>query len=55
MTVHKSLKLKDSLTRARNVLQRAERIRLMKDRGTWKEGQSIYGLRKTRVELTKKK
>ncbi|MHC4816619.1 MAG: small basic protein [Planctomycetota bacterium] len=51
MSVHKSLKLKGSLQRARNVLRRAERIELMKARGSWKEGRSIYALPKTRVVL----
>ena len=54
MSVHKSLKLKGSLARARNVLTRNERILLMKDRGVWEEGQSIYGLAKTRVSFAKK-
>lgn len=49
MSVHKSLKLKGSLSRTRNVHSRAERIQIMKERGTWKKGQSIYGLPKTRV------
>lgn len=49
MTVHKSLKLKGSLQRSRNVLTRDERIQLMKERGNWKKGRSIYGLPKTRV------
>lgn len=50
MSVHKSLKLKGSLQRTRNVLRRGERIELMKTRGTWKKGRSIYGLPKTRVD-----
>ena len=50
MSVHKSLKLKNALVRARNVLTRTERIELMKERGQWKEGQPIYGLPKTRTD-----
>jgi small basic protein (TIGR04137 family) len=50
MSVHKSLKLKGSLQRARNVMTRVERIELMKARGHWKAGRSIYGLPKTRVD-----
>jgi len=53
MSVHKSLKLKGSLARSRNVLKRVERIELLKERGDWKEGDSIYGLRKTRVDIVK--
>ena len=55
MSVHKSLKLKDTHQRSRNVLTRVERIAVMKERGKWKEGQSIYGLPKTRVSLLPKK
>jgi small basic protein (TIGR04137 family) len=54
MSVHKSLKLKGSLQRSRNVLKREERIELMKERGQWKGEQSIYGLPKTRVSFAKK-
>jgi len=50
MSVHKSLKLKGSLQRARNVMTRIERIELMKTRGTWEKGHSIYGLPKTRAD-----
>ncbi|MHC4548967.1 MAG: small basic protein [Planctomycetota bacterium] len=50
MSVHKSLKLKGGLKRSRNVLTRAERIDLMRERGVWKKGRSIYGLPKTRVD-----
>lgn len=50
MSVHKSLKLKGSLQRARNVMTRIERIELMKTRGTWEKGRSIYGLPKTRAD-----
>ena len=49
MSVHKSLKLKGSLKRTRNVWKRSERIELMKERGDWKAGRSIYSLPKTRV------
>lgn len=51
MSVHKSLRLKNTLVRSRNVLTRSERLELMKKRGTWKKGQSIYGLPKTRQSL----
>lgn len=54
MSVHKSLKIKGSLQRSRNVLKRHERIELMKQRGMWVKGHSIYGLPKTRVSFAKK-
>jgi len=50
MSVHKSLKLKGSLQRTRSVMSRTERIELMKARGTWEKGRSIYGLPKTRAD-----
>lgn len=56
MSVHKSLRMKGVLVRARNVLTRAERIGTMKERGTWpKDGRSVFGLPKTRVTLGKAK
>ena len=55
MSIHKSLKMKGSLQRSRNVLTRAERIELMKERGEWPKGRSIYSLPKTRVSFAKKK
>lgn len=55
MSMHKSLRLKSALKRERNVLQRYERVLLMKQRGTWTEGRSIYHLPKTRVRLATEK
>ena len=49
MSIHKSLKLKNSLQGQRNVLTRKERIAVMKERGTWNKERSLYGLPKTRV------
>jgi len=49
MSIHKSLKLKGGLSRERNVLTRKERIALMKERGSWDQSRSIYGIPKTRV------
>ena len=48
MSIHKSLKLKGSMERVRNVLTRQERVLLMKERGNWSEGRSVYCLPKTR-------
>ncbi|MCK6461187.1 MAG: small basic protein [Planctomycetes bacterium] len=56
MSVHKSLRMKGSLKRSRNVLTRDERIATMKERGSWpKDGRSVFGLPKTRVTLGKSK
>lgn len=55
MSVHKSLRLKGSLKRSRNVLTRGERIEVMKERGIWpSEGRSVYNLPKTRILAGKK-
>jgi len=53
MSVHKSLKLKNTLIRERNVLTRAERLIVLKDQGRWKDGEPIYGLPKTRTDMAK--
>ena len=37
------------ITKKRNVLKKLERIDIMKKSGTFKEGDSIYGLPKTKV------
>jgi len=50
MSVHKSLKLKNMLVRSRNVFTRAERLRILREKGKWKKGQSIYGLPKVRTD-----
>ena len=49
MSVDKSLKRKGRLSRSRNVLKRGERIEVMKSNESWVEGQSPFGLPKTRV------
>jgi len=49
MSVDKSLKRRNRLSRSRNVLQRHERIDQMKTQEKWVEGQSPIGLAKTRV------
>jgi len=58
MSVHKSLKLKNTLTRARNVFTRVERLEiLLKDERRTKE-ESVYGLPKVRTRfkvISKKK
>jgi len=54
MSIHKSLKLRGGMTRTRNVLNRSERIELMKERGQWTDGRSIYSLPKTRITFAKK-
>lgn len=49
MSIDKSLRRKNSLSRIRSVLTRDERIEQMVKNETWKEGMSPFGLPKTRV------
>jgi len=46
MSVDRSLRLKSSLARHRNVLSRAERIAIMKNAGGWDDSRSVLGLPK---------
>ncbi len=55
MSIDKSLRRKNSLERARNVLTRAERIKVLQDEERWKENRSPYGLPKVRVLKIAKK
>jgi small basic protein (TIGR04137 family) len=51
MSLHKSLKIKNQHTRARNVLKREERLEKLQESERWSEGVSVYGLPKVRVEV----
>ena len=58
MTIDKSLKIQRGLIKNRNVLTRVERLAKLQETERWKEGDSIFGLPKVRVEkvsLKKKK
>ncbi len=46
MSLDRSLKTKGSLSRHRNVLTRAERIKLLQEQERFKEGDSPFGLPK---------
>jgi len=48
MSKHSSLKASGSAGGKRSVMKRFERIKLLKERGEWKEGQSPIGLPKTK-------
>ena len=56
MSIDKSLRRKNQLARARSVLTRAERIKLLQDEERWQDGRSPFALPKVRVQkiLTKK-
>jgi small basic protein (TIGR04137 family) len=57
MSVHKSLRTGGSLSKHRNVLTRAERIKILEEAGGWREGQNnVLGLRKVKsIKLAAKK
>ena len=55
MTVHRSLKVKGALLRSRNVWTRIERLEALQKKGEWKEGGSVYGLRKVRTTFKTRK
>ena len=57
MSIDKSLRRKNTLERARNVLTRGERIKVLQDEERWQDGRSPFGLPKVRVVkiATKKK
>jgi len=50
MSIHKSLRQKDTLVRARSVLSRWERLEKLKDQGRWKDGDAVLGLPKVRTK-----
>ena len=50
MSIHKSLKQKNTLTRQRSVLSRWERVVKLQDVGRWKDGDKVTGLPKVRTK-----
>jgi small basic protein (TIGR04137 family) len=58
MSVHPSLAISDKDKKQRSVLKRSERLRLMKEKGNWKEGDPVFGLPKIktlRIKIKKEK
>ena len=55
MSIDKSLITKDKLTRHRNVLTRAERIKVLTNENLWKDGRSVFGLPKVKTLKVRKK
>ena len=55
MSIHKSLRQKDTLVRQRSVLSRWERILKLKDQGRWKDGDAPTGLPKVRTKWKMRK
>ena len=56
MSIHRSLKVKSTLLRSRNVWTRIERLEALKKNGEWAEvaGSSVYGIRKVRTTYKSK-
>lgn len=50
MSKHNSLKSAATVGGKRSVLKRFERVKLLKERGEWKQGKSPIGLPKTKHE-----
>ena len=58
MSIHPSLNISDKDKKQRSVLKRTERIRMMMEKGQWKEGDKVYGLPKIkslRIKIKKEK
>ena len=55
MSIDKSLRRKNQLARARNVLTRGERIKVLQDEERWPEGRSPFALPKVKVVKAAKK
>jgi small basic protein (TIGR04137 family) len=51
MSIHKSLKLKNTLVRQRSVLSRWERIEKLREVDKWQEGDAVTGLPKVRTKF----
>ena len=58
MSIHPSLTISEKDKKQRSVLKRAERIRMMLEKGQWKEGDNVYNLPKIksiRIKIKKEK
>jgi len=55
MSIDKSLRRKNALQRARSVLTRGERIKVMQDEERWPDSRSPFGLPKIKVLKVSKK
>ena len=54
MSLDKSFGKAKSLSGTRNVLNKVERLKLLKEKGLWKEGDKVTGLPKEKVIKLKK-
>lgn len=58
MSIHPSLRASGKDKKQRSVLKRTERLKMMMQKGDWKEGEDIYGLPKIktiRIRIKKEK
>ena len=58
MSIHPSLNISDKDKKQRSVLKRSERLKIMLEKGQWKEGEKVYGLPKIktiRIKIKKEK
>ena len=58
MSIHPSLRTSDKDKKARSVLKRSERLKSMLEKGSWKEGDDVFGLPKIktiRIKIKKEK
>ena len=51
MSQHPSLRVGGKIVKKRNVLKRYERIDIMKEAGKYKDGDKVFGMPKTKVEM----
>ncbi|MFH1640347.1 MAG: small basic protein, partial [Candidatus Omnitrophota bacterium] len=49
MSIHPSLAISEKDKKARSVLKRIERLRLMIEKEQWKKGDDVYGLPKIKT------
>ncbi len=49
MSQHPSLSSSDKDKQHRSVLKRYEKVKILKDKEKWKEGDSVYGLAKVKI------
>lgn len=58
MSIHPSLHSSEKDKKPRSVLKRTERLRILMEKGHWKEGDNVYGLPKiktVRIKIKKEK
>lgn len=58
MSIHSSLSASAQNKKQKSVLKRAERLKIMLEKGTWQQGQSVFGLPKiktVRIKIKKEK